>query len=313
MIAGLGACGERSESPRPEGPLAEALASIGGGGANGSLGVGWADPRLVKAAGAEVTLIDAALGPNADTVVEAAPRLRRRFGIDPLAAERLVSVGGSYAFGLRIDGVDGRRLGRALVASGGQVHREGRLELVQIGDYAVVPQLLLDAGVRLGAFGAFSREVALLAISETARESLLGGGDRLIDEPIYRAAADCLGDVVAARMVPDRLLLSTEVGVDLVALGVQNETEVLCALGASAERAGAISSALEASLAPGEVDPVSGEPLSDSVAGVEVTTESYDGIALARAEVTPARGRPAGFFFGAVSRGSLVPLISGAP
>ena len=54
--------------------------------------------------------MDLALGPNAGTVVEAAPRLRERFGLDPLAAERLVAIGGSYAFGLRIDGVDGGEL-----------------------------------------------------------------------------------------------------------------------------------------------------------------------------------------------------------
>src|ERR687888_17339 len=87
---------------------------------------------------------------------EASPAVRTR----PLSAQRLVSVGGSYAFGLRLD-----------------------------------------------------------AISGGARASLLGRGGRLLGQPVYRAAAHCLGDVIAARVIPDKLLLSTELGVGLVAVG----------------------------------------------------------------------------------------------
>ena len=61
-----------------------------------------------------------ALLPNAGSVIEAAPRLRERFGIDPFAADRLISVGGSYAFGLRLEGVDGTRLRESLIAAGGR-------------------------------------------------------------------------------------------------------------------------------------------------------------------------------------------------
>ena len=239
-------CGDDPPSPRPTGPLAEALGGIGGGGANGSLGVGWADQRLVAESGHGIRLIAAALGPNASSVIEEAPRLRRRLGFNPLTAERLTSVGGSYAFGLRLDGVDGRPLGRALVAAGGRARQTSRLELIEIGDYAVVPEPLLSSGVRgLGAFDALNGELAVLAISDRARAALLGRGDRLLDEPVYRAAAACLGDVVAARMIPDKLLLSVELGVDLVALGVTAEGEVLCVLGGTPERAVAVTSALE--------------------------------------------------------------------
>src|SRR5436189_3650157 len=104
-------CGGAPSSPPPTGPFAETVATIGGGGAHGSLGIGWADPQLVAKASAGAELIGGALGPNARSVIEEAPRLRRRFGFDPLTAERLVSVGGSYAFGLRLDGLDGRQLG----------------------------------------------------------------------------------------------------------------------------------------------------------------------------------------------------------
>jgi hypothetical protein len=311
-MLGLGGCADDPPSRPPTGPLADALAGIGGGGAHGSLGVGWADPQLVEESGAGTRLLADALGPNAGSVIEAAPRLRRRFGFDPLSAERLVSVGGSYAFGLRLDGVDGRRLGQALVAAGGRAHQASQLELLEIGDYAVVPQPLLSLGVRgLGAFDALSRRLIVMGISDRARATLLGRGDRLLDEPIYRAAADCLGDVVAARMVPDKLLVSAELGVELVAMGVRAEGEVLCVLGGTPERAGQVAAALETSLDPDAREPGSGEPIGDSVAAVDVVSGPYEGVEVVRAEVTLATGQPPGFLFGTASRGTLIGLING--
>jgi hypothetical protein len=307
-------CGDTPSTPPPTGPLAEAVATVGGGGAHGLLGIGWADPQLVAETSAGAELIGDALGPNARSVIEEAPRLRRRFGFDPLTAERLVSVGGSYAFGLRLDGVDGQRLGQRLVEAGGRARRAGELELVDIGDYAVVPEPLLRSGVfGLGARDAFSRNLTVLAISETARDALLGRGDRLLDEPTYRAAAGCLGDVIAARLIPDNLLLSTDLGVDLVALGVSKaEREVLCVLGGTAERAGEVASALKSSLAPNAREPVTREPISDSVAAAEVVRDRYEGVEVVRAKLTLAAGQSPGFLFGAVSRGSLVGLINGS-
>ncbi len=314
MTLALAGCGGDSESsPPPEGPLAEALGDVAGGGASGSLGFGWADPRLVAQSGFGARVIAEALGPNAGSVVEAAVRLRRRFGFDPLEAKRLISVGGSYAFGLRLDGVDGRRLARALEADGGRSRQSGGLELVEIGDYAVVPEPLLSSGVLgLGAFDALSRGLIVLAISDRARTALLGRGDRLLDEPTYRAAADCLGDVVAARLVPDKLLLSVELGIDLVAAGVRSEGEVLCVLGGTAERADEVAGALERSLAPGARDPGSGEPLSDALDAVEVVRETYDGVEAVRAEVSLDAREPPGFLFGTISRASVVGLINGS-
>jgi hypothetical protein len=306
-------CGDPPDGGPPSGPLAEALADVGGGGAHGSLGFGWAEPRLVEEAGGRAELIAAALGPNAGTVVEAAPELRRRFGFDPLMAERLVSVGGSYAFGLRLDGVDGRQLGQVLVRAGGRVRQTDQLELIDIGGYAVVPEALLRSDVNgLGARDAFGRSLTVLAMSARARAALLGRGDRLLDQPIYRAAADCLGDAVAARLIPDKLLLSTELGVDLVALGVQSEGEVLCVLGGTDDRAGEVATALEGSFAPGAREPRTGAPIRDSVAAFGVATKTYEGVEVVRAELTLADGQTPGFLFGAVARGSLVELISGS-
>jgi hypothetical protein len=305
----LAGCGG-SDNPRPSGPLADALAEIGGGGEHGSLGVGWTEPRLARAAGISPELMGRALGPNAETVLASAPKLRP-LGLDPFAAHRLVSIGGSYAFGLRLDGVGAPGLKQTLLRDGGHVRSGDDVDLVDVGDYAQVPQPLLRAGILgLGARDAFGPDLTVLAISDTSRPSLLGQSGRLIDQPIYRAAADCLGNVAAARMVPDKLLLSVEVGIELVAIGLKRDREVLCVLGGTAERAREITAALRFSLAPGARDPRTGEPMSDLVRGVEITSGSYDDVQVVRAEVTPVEGL--GFWFGTIARGSLVQLINGS-
>jgi hypothetical protein len=288
------------------------MGEISGGSEHGSLGIGWTDPRLARAVGAGPRLMAAALGPNASSVIEAAPELRRRFHLDPLAARRLVSVGGSYAFGLRLEGVDGRGLRDALTRVGGRVQGGDEVELEDVGDYAVVPQPLLRSGVLgLGARDAFSDSLTVLAISETSRDRLLGRGDPLIDKPIYRAAADCLGDVFAARMIPDKLLLSTELGVELVAVGVGRDQEVLCVLGGTGERARAVAAALRTSLAPGSRDPRTGKSMSEMVRGVEVGVSSYEDVEVVRAELRSAPDSPRGFLFGGIARGSLADMING--
>jgi hypothetical protein len=305
-------CGD-SGPPAPDGPLAEALAEIGGGGEHGSTGVGWTEPRLARQAGVSPELMADALGPNAQSVVETAPELRRRFGLDPLAAQRLVSVGGSYAFGLRLDGIDGSRLRAALLRAGGRPKPGDDVDLVDVAGYAQVPQPLLRAGVfGLGARDAFRPDFTVLSISANARATLLGrNGGLLIDQPIYRAAADCLGDVVAARMIPERLVLSVEVGIELVAVGIARDREVLCVLGGTGEQGRDTAAGLRASLTPDARDPRTGEPISQLIEpGAKVETSSYEDVDVVRAEVVPAAGRE-GFFFGAIHRGSLLQMLNG--
>jgi len=309
-----GCAGDEAERsmPPPDGPFAETLAEIGGGGAHGSLGVSWADRRLVETAGYGDKLIVSVLQPNANTVLEGARVLRRRYGFDPLASERYVSLGGSYAFGLRLDGVDGRGLASELVAAGGKSRTEDGLELVEIGDYAVVPDALLAADVNgLGAFDALGRDLSILAISDRALNALLGEGDRLLDEPVYAAAARCLGDVVAVRLIPDKHLLGTEVGIELAAIGIARHHNVLCTLGGSAGRAAEVAANLESSLDPAARDPVTGEPLADSVASVSVTRDGAYGVEAVRAELEPAPGSGPGWLLGTIATGSLIAMIQG--
>jgi hypothetical protein len=292
--------------------MAQALDRLGGGG-EGSIGVGWADPQLVLRSGGRPALMAAALGPNAGTVVEAARRLRNHYGLDPLAADQLVSIGGSYAFGLRLDGVDGRRLAAELRADGGRERRSGEVRLIEIGDYAVVPDALRDLDVSgLGAFDALGSRLAVLAISDRARASLLGESERLLDEATYRAAVACLGDVVAARIVPDQHLVSADLGVSLVAVGAGADHEVLCTIGGTAEGADQIAAAFEAAFSPDARDPVTEEPIERAVAGAQVERETYDGVETVRARLTVTEGEDRGFVFGALTRASVVGWIAGA-
>jgi hypothetical protein len=307
-----GGCGGGDEPAPPPGPLADALAATGGGGANGSLGFGWAEPQLAAERGLPDDVIAAALAPNAGSVVVADRTLKRRFGLAPLDSTRLTSVAGSYAFGLRLDGVDGDGLAEALEETGARSRSQGDVELVDAASYASVPQPLLDSGVRgLGAFDALGDDVVVLAISETARATLLGEGDRLLDEPTYAAAARCLGDVAAVRMVPDRQLISTEQGVDLVAAGVRNAgDEVLCVLGGTAERADEIASNLESSLAADSPDPISRAPVGDSVESADVGRDADDGVEVVEADITLAAGEEPGYLLRAIPQGALVGLIN---
>ena len=307
-----GCAEDEPTSTTPQTPFTSALAAVGGGGAYGSLGVGWADPQLAEESGVAPGQIADAVAPNADTVIDQAGQLRQRFGIDPLAAERLISVGGSYAFGLRLDGVDGRELARRLVADGATTRPHGSLEFVRAGDWGVMPHALLDAGVHgLGAFDAIGRRRTVLAFSDRARAALLGSGDRLLDEPIYRAAAECLGDVVAARIVPDQHLIGVDQGVAQVAVGVGSEREVMCTIGGTEERAAEIAAALDRLLVPDARDPVTRQRLGRRVAAVEVTQDTTDGVPFVRAEMTPEPGGEPGYVFETIATGSLISLING--
>lgn len=288
------------------------VAEVGGGG-EGSFGVNWVDPGLAEESGIGVSLMADALGPNAGTLLEEARAIRRRFGVDPLAAERLVAVGGSYAFGLRMDGVDGRPLADALVGRDDRARRSGGVEIANVGAYAQVPEPFLDIGIRgLGARDAFGRDLTILAMSSRARAALLGRGDLLGDDPAYRAVADCLGDVAVVRTIADKHLLSSEVGVDLVAMGMSSpRDEVLCLVGGTNERARAIEAALESGLAADARDPQTDERMGALVSSAGAESYAYGGVEVVRAELTTPPGSKRGFLFGRIATGSIPYILAG--
>jgi hypothetical protein len=314
----LAGCGGTDEEPppAPSTPFAQALATLGGGGEGASLGVGWVDGHALRAGGGGD--LGQALGPNASSVVEVAPALRRRFGLDPLAARTLVSVGGSYAFGLRLDGVPAGRLPQALIAAGGRERQAGDgVRYVGVDGYASVPPPLLELGVRgLGARDAFSADRVVLAISGRARDSLLGVGGRLIDQPQYVAAAECVGDAVAARLVPAKLLQSTELGVDLVAAALRphGAEEVLCVFAGDAGRADADAAALERGLALRARDPVTRRRIGEELKSVRVERRTYGTVEAVRVEIERRPASPRGYVLRDVANGALARyLVAAAP
>jgi hypothetical protein len=319
-----GGCGERTEKipEPPSGAFAEALESVSASPANTGIGVGWLDQAALRRMGGDQGSIGEALAPNAAAVYAVSPALTRRFGFDPRRADRLISVGGSYAFGLRTDGVPAPRLLQVLSRDAAGVRRAGQATLVDAAPYASVPKPLLDVGVRgLGARDAFASGFTVLAISDTARATLLGGGQRLIDNPTYAAAADCLGDVVAARIIPAKLVRSAELGVDLVVLGVERPApggafghEVICTVGSSAAIADSSASSLEEALAPGAADPITGDTVSDAVAAADVRRLQARGLELVRGRIALAPGQQPGYVFDAYARGSVAAFLGfGAP
>jgi hypothetical protein len=316
IVVSLASCGGEEPGP-PANGFAAALASVGGGGEHGSLGVGWVDERAaLRLPPPTRTELERALGPNAASVLKAAPKLRRRFGFEPDAATALVSLGGSYAFGLRLDGVEASGLRRALVAAGGVVSAADGVRLLGIGGYAEVPRPLLAAGVSgLGARDAFAPDRTVLAISETARASLLGLGDSLLEQPDYAAAASCLGNVIAARLIPDVLVLSTDLHTDLIAVGIARppgggrpRQEVLCLLGGTAADAGRHTAALRDTLAPMARVPRLGEVVGRRVTTVKVERPDA-AVEAVRARLGLAAGARPGFLFDLVAAGALPALL----
>ena len=319
-LSPLAGCGGESSAPSPQpGSFEAALATVGGGGEGASLGVGWAaESELATLPPRERRRLEAALAPNATSVLDASRPLTRRYGFDPRRARELISVGGSYAFGLRLDGVSAGRLARALAAEGARLRRAHGVTLLEVGGYASVPDPLLGVGVTgLGARDAFARERVVLAISEPSRAALLGEGGRLLEQPAYAAAADCLGDVVVARLVPAKLLQSTELGTDLVAVGVHRlepgggEAEALCLIGSDAEEADRLAAALESSLAPDARDPFSGTRIGAALSSAQVERLDAEGLEVVRAELALRSGEPRGFVLRALAGGSLAAYLAG--
>lgn len=133
-----------------------------------------------------------------------------------------------------------------------------------------------------------------------------------------RLALSCLGEVSAARVVPNNFTHLPNTGAELLAFGLRPATagaprEVLCAIDPSEDEIDTHAAALEEALAPEAVDRVTGEPLRRLVAEVTVDTLDGEGLHAARALVSPADEGVPGFLFGAFDRGSVLTYLGLAP
>jgi hypothetical protein len=313
LLAGCGGGEDELDSPSEEPTeFARALEGIGQGAAPEGTGFGWIDIAAIReAAGPDaVRAVARALGPGADELLERGAGIERAIGFDPLAADAVTSLGASYAFGIRLDGVRAVRLGDLLRDAGARDYPIGAWTGYDLGEQGQAstsgPLAALD---NLGSRVAIRPGAAILARVDSARHALLGVGESpLADERLAFATA-CLGDVDAARTLPGA-------SPALIAIGRRPgpssaPAEVLCAIGDSAADAERRAEALTEAFAPDAAEPLTGQPMSELVASAEIDQLADGELHAARARLAPVPGAPAGLLFRALVRGSVLPYVEG--
>jgi len=282
-------------------------------------GYGWVDLAALRGADSGLRLRDAAaaLGPGAGEVL-VDPALRSKLGIDVGNADEALSVGGSFAFGLRLRPVDTTRFERAADAIAAQKRNDAEATIYELSApgsrQASGP---LSAIGSLGARVAVSDEAAVFGRSDEGVEDLVGApADAAAADPRLRLAVSCLGDVVAARTFPGDFTHNPSASPDLIAIGITAESrsrQILCSINDSAERTNEMTRSVSAALRPAAIDPITRDRVSDSVANVRVTTIDGDGAHATKAEIDLAPGAPGDYLFGALTRGSLITFTGAKP
>lgn len=319
----LGACGADgdSERPAPQTRFAAALAAVRGTEPVGT-GYGWIDVERLRGSGAglraQLSWAAEALGPGANDIARAGRSLRH-LGVEPERADSLLSVATSYALGLRLDGVEPERVERALLSAGARRRAAEGATSFDLG-----PEWSSPLGSDLEPLGSFAARTAtrpstiVLARSELARGALISSSSPAIDANPLAVAADCLGDVVAARLVLNNHTHLPNVGPELLAFGVLApgpgpRHEVLCAIGEPRGPVDAAARSLGVAFEPGKRDAVSGEPMRDLVASSEVEAFDEAGLRVARTELVTPPGTEPGLLFRAFNRGSLLTYMGLQP
>ena len=320
VVAGCGGGADELDEPAESTEFERALEGVGEGVAPASIGFGWIDIAAIRdvASPDAVREVAAALGPGADELLERSAAIKRTTGFDPLAADAVTSLGASYAFGVRFQGVKAGRLGALLGEAGARAYPIGAWTAYDLGEQgqastsgplAALDSLTSRVAIRPGA--------AILARVDSARHALLGVGESpLADERLAFATA-CLGDVEVARTLPGGFTHNAVASPALIAIGRRPgpssaRGEVLCAIGDSEADAERQAEALTETFAPGATEPLTGEPMTELVAGAEVDELADGDLHAARARLEPAPAAPPGLLFRALVRGSVLPYV-GAP
>ena len=312
--AALAGCGGSEGEPGPP-PTAfrAALESVGGGAEGTEGGWGWVDVEALTGDGEAKRLEWAAdaLGPGASQLANGPGP--QRVGIDPAQASRIMSLVGSYAIGVRFEGVDTRRLSRALDRAA-RPREEGPWTYYDIGDTPAIQfGTPLEGLTELAVHAAVMPGAAVLARFPLGRPALIGEGESPIEVPIVSAAATCLGDVVAARIVPNNYTYLGSEAPQLFAFGVRltedGPREVLCVLDEDEARVDAAADGMREAFAPGAREPVTGEPMSRLFESADVERLELEEVPAARAELVPARGQEPGVLFRVFPRGSTLTYV----
>lgn len=317
----LAGCGGGDSQPQEPTRFEAALAHAPGGEPLG-VGYGWVDVERLRAApgslGPQLDWAARALGPGAREIGRPSAAMRR-IGITPLAADSLLSTATSYALALRVEGGDPRPFERAVADAGARSRAAGPWREFDLGAEWSSP-----LGSRLAVLGSMAARTAtggrqlVLARSALARERMLRPSGAAIEAPAVAVAAECLGDVVAARLVLNNHTHLPNAGPDLLAFGVRPPAagpadEVFCAIDDSESSAVAAADSLEGTLAVGARDPVTGRPMDEVLARAVVESFGRSGLWIARAELEPAAGAQPGILFAAFERGSLLTYMGLQP
>jgi hypothetical protein len=314
-------CGGSDPGPAEEPTrLEESLASVSASEPLG-VGFGWIDVERLREG--RRPLVDelgwaaGALGPGARGLAEDAEGLGRT-GVDLLDADTLISTASSYTLALRLDGLDPRRAEAAFAGA-----RAKRMPAGEWTNFDLGPDWAIPDDPRLAPLGSLAARTGvrdgqvLLARSSLARETMERADPPATDSGAIAAAASCLGDVLAARLVLNNHTHLPNSGPDLLAFGVaadppDRSREVLCLVG-EPRRVDAAVGPLERAFAPSARDGVSGEAMGDLVQDAGTETSEEGGQSVARVVITRAPGTGPGFLFGAFDRGSLLTYMGLQP
>ena len=260
------------------------------------------------------------LGVGAGQLLTAAVQLEERFGIAPLRASQLLTVGVPPEQAVRLDGgQDAGQIRGALVDAGLQeATSPGGAALLAAGEEGQVD--LQSPFAPLGVLTALNR-VALrdddLAGSGTGAgvDGVLGGSPTLLDDPAHGAIARCLGDVLVAIVSGEEEVRGAN-GAQLLAVGVAEgeggePVNVICTVG-DAAGASAREQALRVAVDPATVDPATNLPVGEQVERATVAASTDGDLAVARAELQLAADAPAGYVIDRLFRSGYAAWLGGS-
>jgi len=212
-----------------------------------------------------------------------------------------------------------RSAGPALGPGGGDLFDELQPKLSELGadPYGSYQAMSINAsftfGVRLDGVdpSGIADDAVVLSRATQARKELTLPASPGDETPSLALAAECLGDVAAARIVPNNFTYVSGIGPDLFVMGIRAPTndgpgeEVLCGVDAEAEDIEFYAGALDEQLDPEAIDVTTDEAVGEVFSSVEVDTlESSDDYA-ARAVMTLAEGAEPGAVFRGFDVGSV--------
>ena len=326
----LAGCGDDDPEAGEQTRLAAALATVTGPEPVGT-GFGWIDVARLRddpgSLGRELAWAAPALGPGAREIAGAGRSLER-IGVMPLESEAMLSIATSYTLALRLDGVDPSPAAAALRdagakrgsdAGGAKRGSDAGWTTFDLGpEWTAALGTPIEPVGSLAARDAVRPQTLVLARSELARSKMLSSADPAIEAPVVATAANCLGDVVAARLVLNNHTHLSGVGPDMLAFGVstgesEHPRDVFCAVGEPAAEVDSAAGELEHAFDRDAKDPVTDEPMRSLVAGSELDVYDDAAFRVARVGLTPAAGAEPGLFFRAFDRGSLLTYMGLQP